>query len=209
MSPTWDILISSVYARAERLNALLEYLGHQMRPGVHVYVCQDNCEMPIGEKVQLLVDSSNGDYLCTIGDDDWVAGIYVQAITDALAHNPDYVSFLGRYQGELVSYSMNPANWKGARYTSELLGTLQVTRREIVTRVRFAGGVGEDRRWATEIKALDVIKSEAFIDAELYEYRWNPYDSIQTGTVKRTDVVPAQPAYPFVTWVPPTAGGTP
>ena len=64
------IMIASLKAREDLLNRLLARLGSN--PSVEILVEIDNGEMSIGNKRQLLLDKSQGKYVCYVDDDDMV-----------------------------------------------------------------------------------------------------------------------------------------
>lgn len=191
---TWDVLIPSVNSRWAKLFRLLEHLEGQWRQGFGVIVWQDNLQATLGEKHQRLMEASQADYISFLGDDDWVDDQFVPLIMGALSGSPDYVGFKTRFEVGGVVQSWSVVN-------RILPSTTCVIRRSIATQARFVGHVGEDRRWATDVLATGMLRTEAFIDQDLYVYRHDPNDSAQTGTIPLSDWAPGHPSYGFVTWL--------
>ena len=86
-----SILICSVEnnERQESLNKLVHELNHQVCSNyaeniVEILVEKDNGTMSVGEKRNVLIDKANGEYICFIDDDDYVAENYLNLILQNL-----------------------------------------------------------------------------------------------------------------------------
>ena len=86
-----SILICSVEnnERQESLNKLLHELNHQVCSNyaeniVEILVEKDNGTMSVGEKRNVLIDKANGEYICFIDDDDFIANNYLNLILQNL-----------------------------------------------------------------------------------------------------------------------------
>ena len=86
-----SILICSVEnnERQESLNKLVHELNHQVCSNyaeniVEILVEKDNGTMSVGKKRNVLIDKANGEYICFIDDDDYVAENYLNLILQNL-----------------------------------------------------------------------------------------------------------------------------
>jgi len=62
----------------------------------------------------------------------------------------------------------------------------------------FQPGFGEDRAWAERVKATGLVRSEVFIPAELYHYRYSTSGSLFAGGPRHLGSVPELPEYAHV-----------
>jgi hypothetical protein len=177
VDPTWDILICSIAHRTGMLEVLLRELQRQLVPGVGVRVCRDNLEASVGEKRQRLVESSQADYVSFVDDDDMVSMDYVAKILDALRERPDYIGFRVYYTeggslGLPAYHSLVHGDWfETDQGLYRDISHLNPIRRELALKARFDGGRGEDVRWASDLRKLGCIRSEIWVDGEVYWYR--------------------------------------
>jgi hypothetical protein len=86
-----SILICSVEntERQENLNKLIHELNNQICSNyadniVEILVEKDNGTMSVGAKRNLLIDKANGEYICFIDDDDFIAQNYLNLILQNL-----------------------------------------------------------------------------------------------------------------------------
>jgi glycosyltransferase involved in cell wall biosynthesis len=180
VTPRLSILICSLACRAEMLARLMARLSPQLTTDVEVIREIDNGEMTIGDKRNKLLDRATGDYVSMIDDDDLVADDYIPRILSALENNPDCVGFRSaRYlNGERIgtcTYSLQSKRMieqfdkDGQRQFVRTPGHLTPIKREHVLATRFMPWcTGEDRDM--EKRILPRLKTESFIDAELYDY---------------------------------------
>lgn len=208
MAVTWDILVCSIFHRAEMLDALLGELERQLMPGVGVRVFRDNQETVYGDKCQRLLDSSKADYTCFLDDDDWIEDDYVSSIVEALRKRPDYVGFRVRFTKDGVPqipvyHTLKYTGWvDGNEALYRDINHFNPIRRKLALKGEWAGGDGADRRWADQLRALGCVKEEVFIDRELHHYRMRSDDTfIFSSTKAPLDHAPERPDFPFVTWV--------
>ncbi len=113
----WDILITSIPHRHDKLLALLAELDGQMCPGVGVILYRDDLEVPYGDKTRALIEASDADYVSSIDDDDSVAPGFVSRVLAALRTEPDYVGFRVRWTQDgkpriPVTHSLTFPGWK-------------------------------------------------------------------------------------------------
>lgn len=202
---TWDILIPSIVHRTDMLTVLLEHLGRQLVPGVGVRVFLDNREEVYGPKCQRLYDSSTADYVSMLDDDDWVSDDYLAVVMEALEQRPDYVGYRILYteHGEPqmpIVHKLSCGGWfeqDGVLYRD--ICHKNPMRRDLATQARWEGDGGADILWAFALRELGCVKSEVFIDRELYHYRST--GSYNTSSLQPMDYPPERPDFPFVTWV--------
>lgn len=206
--PSWDILICSIEERWALLASLLMVLARQVVPGVGVHVFVDNLTMKVGDKRQVLVESSKARYISFIDDDDMVAPNYVSAIREALRKTPDQVGFKVLWTTDgmpclPVYHSLVHGGWDDAHNALYRdISHLNPIKRRLAKRIPFGGGNYEDRRWVDGMRALGCVKREVFIDEELYHYRFKNGDShlIERAPYEFVQPRPVQ-QFPFVTWV--------
>jgi hypothetical protein len=206
----WQILIPTIPHRRDRLAELLSVLGAQMRPGVEVLVYADNLEASYQQKLQALADAATAEYTSHLADDDSVSADFLPLIRDVLSEKrPDYIGFRVRYteNGELqwpVIHSMKTGGWAftGTHLIRDFMYYNPI-RRELAEQVKFRGAYC-DEEWAEDIRRLDIVKSEVFIDAEMLYYRRTSSDNFHT--VRQpwpADEIPPLPSCPFVRYISP------
>ena len=208
---TWDILIPSLVHRTDKLTLLLAELASQRQNGVGVHVFRDNVKHSQSFKCQALLDSSVADYVSFIEDDDWVHENYVGLIMHALEQEPDFVGFRLRYteSGVLqlpVVHSIHAQQNETSDEDEPKVLYRQVThlnpiRRTIAATASFEGDFAMDRRWSNQIVEGKLIRNEVFVDEEVYHYRHDPADSIQSGEFEPASHLPAHPDFPWVVWL--------
>jgi hypothetical protein len=201
-TPTWDILIASIYHRVDMLTELLAELDRQRVSGVGVLVYLDNRQELYGPKCQKLYHASNADYVSMLDDDDWIAGDYITTVRKALREKPDYVGYKilytehGQPQMPIV-HSLSSGGW------FESGGTLyrdichkNPLRRDLAVQAPWDGDGGADITWAFSLRQLGCVKTEVFIDRELYHYR-------STGAYSSSSLAPMEdpPPKPDADWV--------
>lgn len=208
MSPTWDLLITSIGHRSERLETLLGSLAPQITAGVGVRVFRDNLEFGYGAKCSALVQSSEAEYVSFIDDDDTVPGNFVAHIQSALESRPDYVGFrvLWLQNGSPQRPVYHSIKYNGWIDEPEALYRHVVhfnpIRRELALLGEWAGGNGADRRWAAGVWATGRVQREVFLDEALYVYQESTSDTFQSPR-EPLAAMPDFPthAFPFVDWL--------
>lgn len=211
-APTWDILITSIPHRHEKLLALLAELDRQVpqHEGVGVILYRDDLETLYGDKTQALVDASAADYVSCVDDDDLFDPLYLVKVSAALASGPDYVGFRVLWTRDGVAqrpviHSLAYGGWSD---TPEQLyrdiTQFNPIRRDLALRGKWAGGYEAERRWGNEVRAAGCVKEEVFIDEPLYWYQESSGDTFTTCRTG-TGVMPALPAYPWLRQIGPYA----
>ena len=178
-----SILICSIHSRAAMLRRLLERLAPQQGDSVDILVDCDSGESTIGNKRNRLADRSDPlcPYVAFVDDDDLPSPDYCGRLIAALESSPDCVGFKSnRYlDGKLVgdcSYSIRNKGEEDAidyrenfRHFKRTPGHLTPIRRQHVIATPFQPWCyGEDRDF--ERRVFPLLKSEVFIDANLYDY---------------------------------------
>jgi hypothetical protein len=215
--PSWQILITTIPHRHDTLLSLLASLDAQMQPGASALLCRDEEMAGYRPNIQGLMDAATAEYVSAIADDDEYSPDAIPRIMAALASRPDYVGFRQRFteNGVLrypVSNSLANYGWNGCvpsegGYYRALpadgfkldLHYINPVRREYAQQVRFRG-VACDTQWADDMRALGIVKTEVFIDAEIYYYNRNLADYISTPLgIFREDALQPLPSYSWLT----------
>lgn len=185
MSVLWQILIPTLKNdfRRAMLDRLIGALQPQLTDDVQAVVFADGGERSIGQKRQEALQRSTGQWVSMFDDDDVPAPDYVSRVLSVIQgpNPPDVVGFKlayfsdGRRTGTAV-HSYDADRYAGPvprRRYNRLPNHLNPVRREIALRVGYKPvDFGEDSDYARRLAALVPRPVEAFIDAELYEYRY-------------------------------------
>jgi hypothetical protein len=174
---------------------------------------RDNLQRPGNAsygKWQDLEEMSQADYTSFIADDDWVAPDFVAKIMFALQSRPDYVGFAVRYtvDGERampVENSLRHTGWHNdpALLTRDI-DIHDPIRRDLALLATWRTDIWTaDRDWAAQLRATGKVRTEAWIDEEMYWYQ----ETSQSWTRWGADgpvPMPAQeirslPEYPWLT----------
>lgn len=178
-----SILIATIPSRADMLNKLVtELIRQQSKYGdlVEILGCSD--DKSIGAKRNELLQSSSGEYVCFIDDDDWVSSTYIDDIFDAIKTDPDCVSLRGvitwdgaspeifehslKYK-HYITHTMPVDGIKYERYPNHL----NTIKSSIAKQFKFPEiNHGEDKAWADLINESGLLKKEIYIDKILYHY---------------------------------------
>jgi Glycosyl transferase family 2 len=204
MSDLWQILVTTIPHRHEKLCGLLGTLDAQMRPGVSVLLARDTRLAGYRPALQALMDAATAEYVSAIADDDSVSPEFVPKITAALESRPDYVGFRVRYtengvRQRPVIHSLACGGWSdnGAAFRRDLMYQNPV-RREHAQRVRFRG-LACDTEWADDMRALGCVRTEVFIDDEIFIYQRDLSDYIATPRLPLPDEdIRPLPSYPWL-----------
>jgi len=189
--PTWEILIASLQQRSERLRELLDVLLPQTEPyagEVKVHVLLNRGERPLSHVRQELVHYACGYYTSFVDDDDAVPPYFVERVMTCLEERPDYVGWRMQcyVDGEPLKPTFHSLRYGGwfedehgyYRDVSHLNPTIAT----VVDRVDFRrGDPPEDVAWSTQVRALNALKTECYVDDVMYYYRSSPADSTWRG----------------------------
>jgi hypothetical protein len=209
--PTWQVLVTSIPHRHEKLLRLLAEFDRQLpRTGVGVLLYRDDLELCYGGKTQALIDASVADYICCVDDDDMVAPYYVAKIADALEELPQYVGFRVKWTQDgvpqkPVTHSLACGGWRDMHDQLERdIAQFNPIRRDLALLGTWEGGWEAERRWGDQVRATGTVKDEVFIGEELYYYQETTYDSFKTDR-RPLGRMPELPAYPWLKQIGPYA----
>lgn len=185
------MLIVTLPSRHEFLGQLLAILepqvialGVRKFDQVDIRISASDIDLPVGDRREALRQRATGEYICFLDDDDLVSPNYIARIMPLLDGVDqvgfevegwnDHTKMLPTYHSLKYGKWTNPVNGRmgleGA-YCRDI-SHLNPMRRELALRAPIAGGFGEDCRWANELRALDVVKTEHYIDEVMYYYLW-------------------------------------
>lgn len=176
MKKKLSILICSLDSRRKHLNRLLGELSKQTTDEVEIVVCCDKGQLTIGEKRNLLIKESKGEYFCFIDDDDMVHRKYIYLILNALENDVDVVTL----EGWMTTNGRFTADWViklGEKYEARngilyrFPNHLCCFKKEVVKKFKFEHiSNQEDYRWALAINNSGVLKTEFHIPQKIYHY---------------------------------------
>lgn len=180
-----SILIPTVIERAAEFHKLRQFLFRQiidfeLEDKVHIDYEQDNKEMSVGKKRDLLYRRARGEYSWMIDDDDWVHYNALPLIIDRLDGKVDCVTFkeLCIFDGKRVESSNFSLQYGGWADNEDGFNHVRTPffKTPIKTSLCTLVGVndqrfGEDHDFAQRIQPY--LKTEAYIDEFVYIYRHN------------------------------------
>lgn len=193
----WSILTLTMPTRVEFLRRLTDNLGPQLIEGVvewRIRMC--DFKYSLGENREMMRRAAPGEYSNFVDDDDRISDSYVETILPLL--DRDYVGFqVQAYEDDIplpgpTYHSLLCGGWFDKTYADGTkswhrdISHLNPIRRELALVVPMYGGFAEDSRWAGELRALGIVKTERYIDKEvMYHYLSRPgkKDGVQPGPV--------------------------
>ncbi len=213
-APTWDILVTSIPHRHDKLLKLLAELDRQVprygNGSVGVLLYRDDLEVPYGDKTQLLIEASDADYVCSMDDDDLPAPSYVGTVMNALLEQPDYVGFRVRWTRDgtpmlPVVHSLRCGTWQDFPDRLERdITQFNPIRRDLCLLGKWEGGYMAERRWSDQVRETGKCILEVFVDSELYWYQEAAGDTFKTDR-KPMRKMPKAPTYPWLRQIGPYA----
>lgn len=182
----WSILICTITERAARFRVLkaelerqIKLAGYVLNKDIEILFEEDQRQMSIGKKRNLLLGRATGEYLNFFDDDDWPDGEYIVKVMQAIEKTPDCVMMIG-------VLSTNGGNYK--RFEHSINTTSYEKRNEIYYRppnhlnpikasiakqFKFPEvDFSEDTDWAMQIVRSGLLKVEERIDKVIYHYRF-------------------------------------
>lgn len=180
-----SVLIPSTFCRQEMTDKLVSFLfSLKGSEEAEIVTRFDNKEMSIGAKRQMMLEEAKGEYVVFIDSDDWVSDDYFTEILSALESKPDCVGFNikccgTKFKKGIASNRFN--DWR-TLYSVYERTPYQKTpiKREIALEIGYIDKrFGEDYVFSKRLKQSGLIKSEVFIDKELYIYRYK-YENHKT-----------------------------
>lgn len=188
-----SVLIPSLSSRKESLEQLHACLNPQKTDQVEFIVVSDSGQLSIGQKRNMLLSQSRGQYVAFVDDDDMVPTDYVARILKALESNPDCTSLTGKivfsdgYSRPFI-HSLRYDKWvddhEGKVYYRPP-NHLNAIRRDLAIGVGFPPwNSGEDRYFSHHVRPL--LKREEWIEGVLYEYKCRKtFEETHNNQVKR------------------------
>ena len=181
-----SILIPTLPTRIDEYYRLMKMLlnqikQHNLENRVQILSICDTKDISVGEKRNMLINSSNGRYVCFIDDDDIVSDDYLIQIFRAIESNADVITFCGEYvENELrTPFSISRVhrgNYNEAGMLYRLPNHLCPVKREIAVSCLFTHkNFGEDSDYADKINQH--ITNEFHIQDKLYFYLYNAQTS--------------------------------
>ena len=179
-----SILVCSVVGRVNSglPNIIIELNRQTLGQPVELIWLGDNKSMSVGEKRNLLLYISRGEYVCFVDDDDDVSPNYVATILKNIKSKPDVYCFnVMKHRtypdGRVINQLMIHAKVNGKNHTEKgvmkmLPNHISVFKRELAMREIFPHiNLSEDHKWAE--KMAQHIVSEVKTDDVLYYYNDN------------------------------------
>lgn len=173
-----SILIPSLNERKNSFDVLKADIADQIgNHQVEILSLCDDGQLSIGEKRNMLLVQSTGEYVTFVDDDDTVSPDYVEKILKALSQNPDCCSLTGEivfsdgYSRPFI-HSLRYDRWvddhEGKVYYRPP-NHLNTIRRSIALQVKFPLlNSGEDRAFSMDIRPF--LKTEEWIEGVIYNY---------------------------------------
>jgi hypothetical protein len=209
---TWDLLMPTIPHRHDLACGLLEEIARQWQPGLSVIVYRDNLQLPGNAsyaKWQVLQEMAGAEYTSYISDDDWVAPDFVARIMAALETGPDFVGFRYKYTingvpGPPTVHSLRYDTWdNGGPVFTRGIGHYNPIRRDLALLATWQPVQGGDRVWSAALHATGQVRTEAFIDDEMYWYQesgesWSHRGQSWPAPLPADQIRPL-PEYPWLT----------
>lgn len=186
----WSILILTVPQRRVMCDRLLDVLrpqllGHEQEIELLVESVNPKLRFPVGMSREILRLHAIGEYISHIDDDDMVSEDYVESILPML-DGVDYVAFrLAMVHDGVFSYIEERGLCFGGVHNDGMnvhyrdISHLCPVKRELALKVPMYGVPGEtpishceDSRWADEMRAAKILRTEHRINKVLYHYFW-------------------------------------
>lgn len=145
---------------------------------IGIEVLFDDGNDSIGSKRQRMIEQAKGQYVVFIDADDEVSEHYLEEITTAIKQKPDAIGFKGwmttngvKRQDFWISKTLPYVSTK--EYHFRHTNHLCPVKRSIALAIGYKDmSFGEDYRYAVELKASGLIRTEVFIDSYLYHYKY-------------------------------------
>lgn len=180
---TWQILIATVIDRRHlfvplhaELQRQIDLLG--LSNEVSILYEEDNKEISVGAKRQLLLDRSSAEYINFMDSDDFPKDWYVKELFGAMQSKPDCVGMkiamtTNGVKPETCIHSLRNDHWytKGSTHYRNVTHFNPI-KRELALQVGFPNlRFGEDKHYSDRVSLL--CKKEVFIDKFMFDYRYS------------------------------------
>jgi GT2 family glycosyltransferase len=191
-----SILIPTTPDREKVLYELLYSLHLQIevgkfQPFVEIRIEPDDGKLSVGKKRQMLLEKAKAKYVVFIDSDDEVSKDYTPSILEAIEKDkPDVIGF----SGFMTTNGMNRENFKiskdlpyitiqdtfGNKEHLRFNNHLSPIRKDIALKIGFKDMVfGEDYDYAKRLKESGLIKTETYINKDLYHYKYISNKKVQ------------------------------
>lgn len=175
MNKKLSILTATLNSRAEIFKNLARVLRAQSNADVEMLANCDNGEKSIGQKRNELLESSKGDYVVFIDDDDMISPFYVFGILQAIQSKPDCCGLEGIITQRNIGpkkfvHSLKYEDWfeKDDIYY-RCPNHLNPIKREIALDAKFPDkSWQEDKDFSERLKGK--LKTEVYISGPIYYY---------------------------------------
>ncbi len=188
--PRLSILVCALERRREESKKLFDEIYRQIFAlpdpwTVELHVLLDEGHINVGEKRNILMARANGDYLCFVDDDDWVAPNYIQALVKKCDGGTDCVVFGASYTcdgkpGRPFDFDLKyPRYADNEKMFERTPNHLTPIKSSIAKSIVFPNLTrAEDNHYAVRVRRL--LKSQSVCVGngvsgkdELYHYRFN------------------------------------
>jgi hypothetical protein len=158
---------------ARLLSCVQPQITDNQQVGLLIRMCDP--QYTLGENRDMLRRSSTAEFIAFVDDDDKISENYVSRILPLL--DRDYVGFDlqcyidGKPLEKLTHHSLQYGGWyeNDEAYFRDI-SHVNPVRRELALLVPMRGGHGEDQRWADEMRARGVLKTERYPPGVFYHY---------------------------------------
>lgn len=180
-TPVLEILIATTVDRRHLFEPLLHELKNQSE-GLPVKISfnEDNKEISIGKKRQMLLCEAEAEYIVYFDSDDFPRKDYVSSILKALETKPDCVGFMiqmttNGLNPQTCCHSLRYPVWAdkvdGYDYVRNVTHFNPV-KFDLAIKVGFPDArFGEDKAYSDRVTEL--CKTEVFINKFLFDYRYS------------------------------------
>lgn len=174
-----ELLVLTMPTRQKYSHRLIQlFLGQRWNGYYKFHMRVRMCDpaYTLGENRDMLLRSSEGEYVAFFDDDDEPDPSYLETVMPLL-DGVDYVGFNvqcyidGTPLAKVTHHALKHGGW----YEDETgvyrdVSHINPMRRELALLEPFEGGHGEDQRWADRMRARHVLKTEHVIDRVMYHY---------------------------------------
>lgn len=183
-----SILIPTMYSRVSMLAELLKEFRkqsdeHGLSDFIEILFDTDDGTRTTGSKRNALLFLALGEYVVFFDDDDWPSPEYLKEILKAIDRQPDVIGF----NGYITSNGGRRIPWRISKdlpyKTIKTKGMdslylrfnnhLSPIRKEIALAIKYPDKtIGEDYDYAVRLNKSGLIKTEVYIEKDLYWYRY-------------------------------------
>jgi glycosyltransferase involved in cell wall biosynthesis len=164
------------YAFLKRLMAVLRPQVERYPGQIEILLDDRGKSVTTGEKRNYLIKQSIGEYVVFIDTDDLVPIYYIDEIMKAAKKDSDCITFRGFMttdgkNREPFVLRMSESYEKRGNTYYRWPNHIVPIKRQIAAAILFPNKTfGEDYAWSKKINDMGLIKTETFIDKEMYHY---------------------------------------